>query len=107
MKKLINISDNLYERLEALQEKFNVKSMQPIVDIVMTIGLAHFEQFASGTVIINYDWANWNNQPYWFQWQPQYNTGLTPDGDFTFKYGDWTLSYNNASGQSNVEYKST
>ena len=112
-KKLIELNDDLVERLEALKDRFNVKSLAPIVDIVLTIGLAQFEQFASGTVIINQpvyipDTQPYNPYPTW-PTQPWYKVWCgedTVDPDkVTWNHGDWTITCNYTTGGTNVTYK--
>ena len=110
MKKLIELTDDTLERLESIKEKFNVKSLAPIVDIVLTIGLAQFENFASGSVIVKeYPIQPIPYQPYpplpsapqpWHEWV--YDSGTS---DVRFTHGNWVLCYNTITGVSNVDYK--
>ena len=44
MKKLINIHDDLYSRIEKIQRRFFIKSTQPVIDIVIAMGLEAFER---------------------------------------------------------------
>lgn len=98
MKKLIDFNDNLIERLEKLKDKFNVKSLAPIIDIVLTIGLTHFEEFVNGTVYINpytyyYPWYQDPSTPNW-----SWNTGI-----ITIPGTSYTIYCNNITGEQNVE----
>lgn len=99
MKKLIEISDSLIERLESLKEKFNVKSLAPIIDIVLTIGLTHFEEFVNGNIYINpYPYYPWYPQPY----TPNYdwNTGTITIQPYVCG-SDWMAI--NVTGEQNVK----
>lgn len=108
MKKIIELNDDLVERLEGLKEKFNVKSLAPIVDIVLTIGLAQFEQFASGTVIslqptyITYPLIT-DPYPNIIPWEIQDTFGNGKK--VVWKHGNWSISCNQSTGASNVSYK--
>ena len=116
MKKIIELNDNLIERLEALQEKFNVKSLAPIVDIVLTIGLAHFEDFAYGKIIQDLSTPMYipypvpqplEQQPLPFiPWEPVWVNKEDGTIDYKWKYNNWEITCNQT-GNVDVTYKQT
>jgi len=106
-KKLIELNDDLVERLEALKDKFNVKSLAPIVDIVLTIGLAQFEQFASGSIVVqnqNIYAPNITTPLPYFQIWDSKDTAVDPV-KVTWNYDDWSITCNYTTGVSDVTYR--
>lgn len=62
MKKIIEIDDNLFEKLTKIQEDYGINSLTPVISLVLTLGVNWFKKLEAivpqAYTPPNYDW-NW------------------------------------------------
>jgi len=86
MKKLISIDDDIFERMEAIREKFHIKSMQPVLDIVISMGLEAFETLLNPPVEEKvYIWPWYPQYPQY----PMYDQGTAVTWSYDTDLGQW------------------
>lgn len=67
MKKLIEIDDSLYERLEKIQKDYHINSLTPVISLILTIGTNWFKKLEA---IIPQVYT-----PQWDFWSPYISDG--------------------------------
>ena len=68
MKKIIEIDDSLFEKLEKIQKDYSINSLTPVISLVLTLGVNWFRKL-EGIVptvcsppLVNVDWWTYPNQ---------------------------------------------
>ncbi len=117
MKKIIEIDDELYARLEKIQNDYHIKTVAPVISLILTLGIKWFEKLNDVSPTMNIPtpipfplpYQPWQpTEPYtpWYPWYPWYNeepykwevwcngsaVNVTGYGDYTI--GDWQISSN-------------
>lgn len=52
MNKVINIDDELHEKLEELQKKYHMSTLSPLISMLLSLGAQIFESFTSAFISI-------------------------------------------------------
>lgn len=96
MQKLINIDNDIYERIETIRKKFHIKTVQPVLDIIISMGLEAFERLINPPKEEKvYIWPWYPTQPIYpcydditpVQWK--WNNG---EWQFATGAGNWTIN---------------
>jgi len=63
MKKIIEIDDNLYEKLEKIQKDYSINSLTPVISLILNLGVNWFKKLEAITPqacqpppTINWEW---------------------------------------------------
>lgn len=87
MQKLINIDDDFFERIEKIRKKFHIKTVQPVLDIIISMGLEAFERLINPPK---------EEKVYIWPWYPTYPTYPVTDtivpSQWQFTDGGWTFA---------------
>jgi len=114
MKKIIEIDDELYEKLEKIQKDYHIKTVSPVISLVLTLGVKWFEKLNDINPTMNvpipipypipyepyipaqpwYPWYQETADPYPLKYRIWCSDGtivnLTGAGNYTI--GDWNVS---------------
>lgn len=74
MKKLIEIDDALFKRLEKIQNDYNINSLTPVISLVLTLGVNWFKKLEGITPQIY-------TPPQWDFWSPYIGDTVTVTQD--------------------------
>lgn len=114
MKKIVEIDDDLYEKLEKIQKDYHIKTVSPVISLILTLGVKWFEKLNDINPTMNvptpipwpipYEpfcptypspwWTDGAPDPYPWKYKVWCNDGtsfnITGVGDYTI--GDWSVS---------------
>lgn len=107
MKKLIDIDNDIFNRIEKIQRRFHIKTAQPVLDIIISMGLEAFERLLNPPK---------EEKVYIWPWYPTYPTypyydEITPcqwtwgDGGWHFASGAGTWTIHMTGTDYNVGYQ--
>ena len=68
MKKLIEIDDTLFERLEKIQKDYHINSLTPVISLVLTLGVNWFKKLEALVPQVY-------TPPQWDYWWGPYTSG--------------------------------
>lgn len=82
MKKIIEIDDSLFEKLEKIQKEYNINSLTPVISLVLTLGVNWFRKLEA---IVPHVYTP--PEPYW-EWTPCFypTTGTAVDDNIEVKW---------------------
>lgn len=70
MKKIIEIDDELYEKLEKIQKNYHIKTVSPVISLILTLGVKWFEKLNDITPTMNVPTPIPYPVPYYYPWVP-------------------------------------
>jgi len=53
MKKIVEIDDELYEKLEKIKKDYHIKTISPVISLILTLGVKWFEKLNDISPTIN------------------------------------------------------
>jgi len=107
MKKLIDVDDDISERLEKIRQKFHIKTVQPVLDIVISMGIEAFERLINPPKEEKvYIWPWYPTYPIYPRYDELTTTDWTwGDGGWHFASGAGTWHINMTGTNYNVSYQ--